>query len=174
MRTLIVLSAALCIGTAAVVGAQQLTTVGVVDIDRVYSAFFGESQQVRELERLRQQYQAEIDAQRADLEDLRNRRVDARQSGNSSLESRLTNEIVELERDITDLARRRRNQLQARQAELVSDAFVRNLQDAIEFVAESEGYTVVLRVQSDGLHWWSEEVDISDLVLERLITTSGR
>ena len=174
MRTLTVISAALYIATAAVVSAQQLTTVGIVDINRVYSAFFGESRQIRELERLRKEYQAEIDAQRADLENLRNRRVDARQSGNSTLESRLTNEIAELEREITDLARRRRNQLQARQSELLSDAFVRDLQNAIEFVAESEGYTVVLRADSDGLQWWSPEVDISDSVLARLVATLGR
>ena len=174
MRIRTVLNASLCIAAATAAGAQQLTTVGVVDINRVYSAFFGESRQIRELERLREEYQAEIDAQRADLENLRNRRVDARQSGNATLESRLDDQIAELEREIADLARRRRGQLQSRQAELLSDRFVRDLQNAIEFAAESEGYTVVLRADSDGLQWWSPEVDISDAVLARLIATAGR
>ena len=90
------------------------------------------------------------------------------------MESRLDDQIAELEREIADLARRRRGQLQSRQAELLSDRFVRDLQNAIEFAAESEGYTVVLRADSDGLQWWSPEVDISDAVLARLIATAGR
>jgi outer membrane protein len=64
--------------------------------------------------------------------------------------------------------------LEERQESLLSDDFFRQMQEAIQFVAESEGYTVVLRSDSDGLQWWSVEVDISELVVNRLIQVADR
>ena len=152
-----------------IVSAEQLTTVGVVDIDEVYNSFYRDSQGVRELERLRQEYQDEIDREVDQLEELEERRAQAQDRGTQRRVDQLTQEIEELERYLQELTRRRRQQLEERQESLLSDDFFRQMQEAIRFVAESEGFTVVLRSDSDGLQWWSSEVDISDLVVNRLI-----
>ncbi|MFP4153135.1 MAG: OmpH family outer membrane protein [Alkalispirochaeta sp.] len=149
--------------------AEQLTTVGIVDINRVYNSFYRDSQAVRDLERLRREYQREIDEQVAELETLRDRRVRAEEMGNENLVEDLDLEIMELQRFVEDLTRRRRQQLEARQDSLLSDSFLQQMQEAIQYVAESEGYTVVLRTDQPGLQWWSSEVEISDQVVQRLI-----
>ena len=136
---------------------EQLTTVAIIDITRVYNSFYRDSAQVRELENLRQQYQAEINEERARLRQVEE--LDAR--------------ILEQRQFLQDLAARRQRQLDAREENLVSDEFLAQLQDAIEYVAQSEGYTIVMRRDAAGLQWWSSEVDISDLVLERLRRTTG-
>lgn len=156
------------------VSAEQLTTVGIVDIDRVYNSFYRDSQSVRELERLRREYQSEIDGYVQDLESLRDRRFRAEQLNNTGRVEELDEEILQMQTFLEDLTRRRRAQLEAQQNQLLSDEFLQQLQEAIQFVAESEGYTVVLRTDSPGLQWWSSEVDISELVLERLIEVVER
>ena len=157
-----------------VASSEQLTTVGVVDVDQVYSSFFRDSQAVRDLERLRQQYQDEINRELSDLEDLRNRRLEAQQDGNDRRVEELDQEILEMERFLEDLTRRRRQQLETRQQNLLSDDFLRQMQEAIQFVAESEGFTIVLRADAAGLQWWAAEVDISNQVVQRLIQLSDR
>lgn len=153
---------------------EQLTTVAVIDIDRVYNSFYRDSQAVRELENLRREYQQEINGQVAELEALRDRRLLAETQGNALRVEQLDQEILSLQRFLEDLTRRRRQQLEARQNDLLSDDFLRDLQDAIQFVAESSGYTVVLRADSAGMQWWSAEVDISDQVVQRLIQVADR
>lgn len=166
--------AALMLGLATPATTEQLTTVGIVDINRVYNSFYRDSQSVRELERLRREFQAEINEQVRELESLRDRRLQAQEIGDDRRVDDLTERIEELEQFLADLTRRRRAQLESRQNELLSDSFLRDLQEAIQFVAESEGYTVVMRTDSAGLQWWSAEVDISDLVLERLLQVVDR
>jgi len=159
---------------AAALPAQQLTTVGVVDTDRVYNSFYRDSQAVRELERLRQEYQQEINGELQQLESLRDRRLLAQEQGNDRLVENLNREISQLERYLEDLTQRRRRQLEERQNSLLSDDFFTDMQSAIQFVAESLGFTVVLRADSDGLQWWSSEVDISEQVVQRLIQVADR
>jgi len=156
------------------VGAEQLTTVGVIDINRVYNSFYRDSQQVRDLERLRNEYQSEINEEIQRLDALRDQRARASAVNNESRVEDLDDEIVQLTRYLEDLTRRRRQQLDLRQQELLSDDFLQQLQDAIQYVAESSGYTVILRSDYSGLQWWAAAVDISELVLERLIQIADR
>ncbi|MDA3950822.1 MAG: OmpH family outer membrane protein [Spirochaeta sp.] len=161
-------------GAAAHVSAEQLTTVAVVDIDRVYNSFYRDSRAVRELERTREEYQEEINVQVAELETLRDRRTRAENLNNQSRVESLTEEIRQLQQFLEDLTQRRRQQLQQQQENIITDDFLAQLQEAITFVAESEGYTVVMRSDQDGLQWWSPEVDISDAVVQRLIQIVDR
>ncbi|MFP4372849.1 MAG: OmpH family outer membrane protein [Spirochaetaceae bacterium] len=155
------------------VGAEQLTTVGIIDISRIYNSFYRDSQAVRELEDLRSRYQAEIDREAEELEELNDDLERAEDSGNESRIEQLESRISRQRSYVEDLTRRRRSQLQQRQQNLVSDDFLNRLQRAIEYVAESEGYSVVIRTDQEGLQWWSSSVDISELVLERLRESEG-
>ena len=152
--------------------AQQLSSVGVVNINQVYNSFYRDSQAVRDLERLRRQYQQEIDDQVRELENLQDRRFSAQEAGNERRAEQLEDQIIELQRFLEDLTSRRRQQLAARQTQLLSDEFLQRMQNAIQYVAETEGYTVILRSDTEGMQWWSSEVDVSELVLQRLIQTS--
>ncbi len=152
---------------------EQLTTVAIIDITQVYNSFYRDSQQVRELENLRRQYQQEIESNRRELQRLEDQRVEAENRGDDVRVDELDQQILEKRQFLQDLAARRQRQLDVREENLVSDDFLDQLLDAIEFVAESEGYTVVLRRDTEGLQWWSSAVDISDLVLDRLRRTTG-
>jgi outer membrane protein len=173
MKRVTVLTIGLLVLLTAGLAAEQLTTVGIIDISKVYNSFYRDSRAVRELEELRERYQAEIDREVGELEDLKDDLAQAQDRENQTRIEQLNSEISRQRRYVEDLTRRRREQLQQRQQNLVSDDFLNRLQQAIVYVAESEGYTVVIRTDQEGLQWWSPEVDISDLVLERLRQTEG-
>lgn len=173
-RTSRAIALLLFFGIGALLHAEQLTTVAVINIDRVYNTFYRDSQAVRELERLRSQYQSEIDQQLRELEELRDQRLQARNRGNQQRVSELDRQILEMTRFVEDLSQRRREQLQLQQERLLNNDFLNQLQQAIQFVAESQGFTIVVRSDTTGLQWWAQEVDISDLVLERLWQTTDR
>lgn len=174
LPTVLIILAALGLIFPAIATSQQLATVGIVNINQVYNSFYRDSQSVRDLERLRRQYQQEINEQVNELESLRDRRLSAQEMGNERRVEQLDDQIIELQRFLEDLTRRRRQQLEARQQQLLSDDFLQRLQSAIQYVAETSGYSMVVRSDFDGLQWWSSEVDISEQVLQRLIQTSSR
>jgi outer membrane protein len=153
---------------------EQLTTVAVIDAEWVYQHYYQDSQEVRELERLTREYQGELDSYREQLLELRRRRLSAQNRGDESLVDDLNAEILELEEFYQSLGQQRQRDLQVRRRELLSDEFYVSLQDAIEAVALSEGYTIVIKSNTEGLQWWAQEVDISELVLERLRQTGIR
>ncbi len=166
LRRLLLISCLLLVAGVAV--GEQLTTVAIIDIGRVYNTFYRDSRSVRELERLRTQYQREINRHVQDLEELKEQRIRAADRGDDRRVMELDEEILQQTRFVEDLTRRRRQQLELRQQQLLSDDFLMQLQEAIQFVAESEGYTVVLSSEHDGIQWWSAAVDITEAVVERL------
>lgn len=153
---------------AGIASAEQLTTVAIIDIGLVYNTFYRDSRAVRELENLRSQYQREINRHVQELEELRERRLRAVEREDDRRVMELDEEILQQTRFVEDLTRRRRQQLELRQQQLLSDDFLLQLQEAIQFVSESEGYTVVLSSEHDGIQWWSPAVDITEPVVERL------
>lgn len=154
-------------------GAEQLTTVAVIDVNKVYTTFYRDSQPVRELERLKQRYQEEIDEQMAQLEDLREQRVQARNNNDQERAEELSDQIYQKQQFIEDLTERRQRQLEQRRNQLISNDFLQRMQNAIQYVAENEGYSVVLSTELDSLQWWSPTVDITESVLQRLRQTAG-
>jgi outer membrane protein len=158
---------------SALLFAEQLTTVGVVDISTVYNSFFQDSLAVRELEELKESIQQELDGHVAILRRLQEQKLEAESAGREDEALRLDQEIYEKTQYIQDFQRIKQRQLYDRQQRLLnSDSFLAQLQSAIAFVAEANGFTIVVSANDDKLLWWSQEVDITDLVLERLRATS--
>lgn len=159
----------LTIVISSAIAAEEITTVGVVDISAVYNAFFQDSRAVRELEELKESIQQELDGHVAVLRQLQERQLEAESAGRNDEALRLDEQIYEQTQYIQDFQRIKQRQLYDRQQRLLnSDSFLNQLQSAISFVAEANGFTVVVSANDDQLLWWSQEVDITDLVLNRL------
>ena len=148
---------------------EQLTTVGIVDISRIHATFFSTLTNIRRLENLRQQYQDEIDVQLNQLAQLQQQYEQAQAVGDNERSQQLNAQIMQFSADIRLLSESRQKDLQAQQQGLTNEEFLLRLQQAIVYIAESQGFTVILRTDHDGLQWWSSVVDITDQVLERLI-----
>ncbi len=158
--------------------AQQVTAVAICNWTQVLTTSYKESKAVRELEDMRQSVLKESQAISRDIADLENQKIDADQAGNKDLSLQLEKKIADRKAYLDDY-RRIKNDAYRRQAEKVlsSVQFIKEIRDAIHFVAEAEGFAIVMR--SDGAYADLfldniPEVDITQKVIARIYSLAGK
>jgi outer membrane protein len=165
---LILLFFTLCIS----LNAEQITTVGVVNVSTVFNSYYQDSNAVRELEELKVSIQQQIDDFLAELRSLEEQKREAELAGDEAQALRIDDEVFEKTQYIQDFTTIKQRQLyDMEQRLLTSDSFLADLRQAIVKVAEANGFTIVVTANDNQLIWHSQEVDITNLVLEQLRTT---
>jgi outer membrane protein len=163
---------------SAVIGlsAQQLTRFAVVDLPKIYTAFFKDSKAVRDFEERSARVQADIDKMNAEIQALQKNRLDAAAAGDQQKVLALDNEIYKKTEYLKEYYRIKTAELEDQRKKLTqSDTFLKQVYDEIRIVAESDGYSMVLNLkESSGILWYSPTVDITDKVLNNLLTKAGR
>jgi len=167
----IVVAVLLVFGISAVVSAQQLTRFAVVDLTRVYSVFFLESGPVRQLEQDSAAIQAEINRMTQEIQGINSQRVGALAAGDQILALRLENDIRARTEFLREFHAVRTAELEARRRALAhSDEFLGQIYSEIRFVAEREGFTMVLNLNDNpSILWHSTTVDITDSLIDSLL-----
>jgi outer membrane protein len=164
----------LVIGTAA--GAQQLTRFAVVDLPRVYTSFFRDSRAVREYEERSARVQAEVDRMNQEIQNLRSSYVDAEAQGDRERALRLESEMYRKSEFLREYYQAKTAELEDQRRRLAqSNSFLQQVMDEIRFIAESEGYSMVLNLKENtGIIWYSPTVDITEKVIQNLRSKAGR
>jgi len=152
---------------------QQLTRFAVIDLPKVYAAFFRESRPVRELEERSASVQSEIDKMTREIQELRSRRIDLVNRGDQTGALRLENEIYSKQEFLKEYYTVKTAELEDQRRKLAqSDSFLEQVHGEIRSIAESEGYTMVLPIK-DAI-WYSPTVDITDKVIQNLVNRTRR
>jgi outer membrane protein len=158
--------------------AQQVTAVAICNWTQVLTTSYKESKAVRELEDLRQSILKESQSIAREVADLENQKLDADRSANKDLSLQLEKKLADRKAYLDDY-RRIKNDTYKRQAEKVlsSVQFIKEIRDAIHYVAEAEGFSLVLR--SDGAYADLfldniPEVDITQRVINRIYSLAGK
>jgi outer membrane protein len=156
--------------------AQQLTRFAVVDLPKIYTAFFKDSQAVRDFEQRSARVQADIDKMSAEIQALQKSRLDAASAGDQQKVLSLDSEIYKKTEYLKEYYRIKTAELEDQKKKLTqSDTFLKQVYDEIRIVAESDGYSMVLNLkESSGILWYSPTVDITDKVINNLLTKAGR
>ncbi|MCL2763081.1 MAG: OmpH family outer membrane protein [Treponema sp.] len=156
--------------------AQQLTRFAVVDLPKVYTAFFRDSRAVREFEERSARVQTEIEKMTREIQELQSRRADAVLEGDQSVALRLENEIYRKSEFLREYFTTKTAELEDQKKRLSqSSAFLEQVYGEIRFIAESEGYSMVLNLkESTGILWYSPTVDITDKLIQNLLDKSRR
>jgi len=156
--------------------AQQLTRFAVVDLPQVYVAFFRESRAVREFEERSARVQAEIDRMTTDIQNLRVNLVNAQAQGNHEQTLRIESEINRRSDFLREYHRTQTAALETQRNRLTqAGTFLDQVYDEIRFIAESEGYSMVLNLRENtGILWYSQTVDITDRLIRNLLEKAGR
>jgi outer membrane protein len=157
-------------------GAQQLTRFAVVDLPKVYVAFFRDSRAVREFEERSARVQTEIDRMNAEIQSLKNNQINAEMRGEQEQVLRLENEIYRKSEFLKEYFKLKTAELEDQKKKLTqSGAFLEQVYDEIRFIAESEGYSMVLNLKENtGILWYSPTVDITDKLIQNLLAKAGR
>ena len=152
---------------------QQLTRIAVVDLPKVYSAFFRESRIVRDFEERSAAIQSEIDKMTREIQELRSKRIELVKQGDQAGALRLENEIYRKQEFLREYYTFKTAELEEQRRRLAqSDSFLEQVHSEIRSIAESEGYSMVVNLK-DAI-WYSPTVDITDKVIQNLANKSRR
>jgi len=166
----------ICLGIGLKIEAQQLTRFAVVDLPKVYVAFFRESRAVRDFEERSARVQSEIDRMTNEIQNLRISQVNAQAQGNQEQVLRLEADINRRSDFLKEYYKTKTAELETLKNRLArSGSFQEQVYDELRFIAESEGYSMVLNLKENtGILWYSPTVDITDKLINNLRDKSGR
>ncbi|MDR0290243.1 MAG: OmpH family outer membrane protein [Treponema sp.] len=171
----IILLMVLISGCGVSVFSQQLTRFAVVDLPKVYAAFFRESRAVREFEERSTRVQAEIDKMNSEIRELRSRHADIVLQGDQTQALRLETEINRKSEFLREYYTVKTAELEAQRRQLSqSGSFLEQVYGEIRSIAESEGCSMVLNKDNPSIIWYSATVDITDKVIQNLLERSRR
>lgn len=168
MKKIALAFGALLLGTTCF--AQQITKFGVVDTSKVYNAYFRNSAPVRNYEKKRSEFQAEINKQTEELQRLQSKKVDYEKSGNDAQAQKIQAEITKKTDFLTEYTNAKNVELNSMQKSLeTSDAFYQKLYNTLAKIAEGGGYSMILSLQQENaILWYSSSVDITEQVISEL------
>lgn len=171
MKKVFLFALFICFGFGISLQAQMLTRFAVVDLPRVYLAFFSESRDVRNFEAQSARVQSEIDRMTAEIQNLRVQQVTAQSQGNTEQAFRFETEITRRTDFLREYHRTMTAQLENMRNNLTQGGgFLEQVYDEIRFIAESEGFSMVLNMTDNtSILWYSPTVDITDRLIQNLM-----
>jgi Skp family chaperone for outer membrane proteins len=157
--------------------AQQVTAVAICDWTQVLATSYKESKAVRELDDFRTAFQKELLSLSNELSDLENEKLDSDKAGNKELSLQLEKTIAGKKSYIEDFRRIRNETYKSRAAKVFTGPIVTEIQNAILFVAERDGFALVLRSDGPGaglIVHYIPEIDITERVIKRIYEIAGK
>jgi len=150
----------------------------VLDIEKVYSVYFRESRAVKELQEKKAEVLREIARIDEEVLALEGQKLQAESDRNGELALKLDTEIFKKKQYRDDYRRIKMDQLRKMSERIaLSDAFLDELVAAIQFVAESEGFSVILNKSGQFEQFflfYTKEVDVTEKVIQELVRRSGQ
>ncbi|MDR1058734.1 MAG: OmpH family outer membrane protein, partial [Treponema sp.] len=137
---------------------------------------FRDSRAVREFEEKSTRVQNDIDRMTAEIQELKSRQISAEFQGDQEQALRLESEINRKTDYLREYYRLKTAELEREKNKLTqSGAFLEQVYDEIRFIAESEGYSMVLNLKENtGILWYSPTVDITDKLIQNLLEKAKR
>ena len=150
--------------------AQQITKFGVVDTAKVYNAYFRNSAPVRNYEKKKAEFQAEINKRTEEIRVLQGKKVEYEKSGNDAMALKTQSEITKKTDFLTEYTNAKNVELESMQKSLQSsDSFYKKLYETLAKIAEGGGYSMILSLQqANAILWYSNSVDVTEQVIAEL------
>ncbi|MBE6361891.1 MAG: OmpH family outer membrane protein [Treponema bryantii] len=150
--------------------AQQITKFGVVDTAKVYNAYFRNSAPIRNFEKKKAEFQAEINKRTDELRTLQQKKLEYENEGKEAQALKVESEITKKKEYLTEYTNAKNVELETLQRSLqTSDEFYKKLYNTLSRIAESGGYSMILSLQdSNSILWYSSSVDITSQVISEL------
>ena len=155
--------------------AEQLSKIGIVNFSRIVEDYFAESSAWREIDSMREKYNDGKDEIIDEINDLKMEKLQAENDNNEIKILRLEDEIYTKQEYLKEFHSIWQNRINDKiQGVYQSSTFTAEILDAISYVAESEGFSMIMRTQDPNILWYNHEIDVTDLVLDRLRWQAAR
>jgi len=150
-------------------GAAKLTMVGVVDLTKIVSDYFQESSAWREIDQMIEKTEQTIEEQREAINQLEQQKLEAQEQSNDKKVLQLEEEIRNKQEYLKEYNRIMNERIETKKNNLLTSSdFSKEILRAVEYVAEHEGFSIVLRKKDPNILYYNYEVEITDKVLEYL------
>lgn len=153
---------------------QDIPKIGLVDSSKIISNYFQDSKAMRDLIDLKETIIAVSQEIKDDIFELKRKKVDAENTNDRGETLRLENLITEKERFLKEYIQIKNTEYKNRQMLAVDDTFLGEIAEAIEYIAISEGFTIILEKQNPIFLYFAMDVDVTDKVLAYLLEKAGR
>ncbi len=155
---------------SAEISAEKLTMIGVVDLTKIVSNYFKESAAWREIDELTQKVEETTNAKLEEIKMLQSKKINAQNRGDDTLALQLDNEIEKNKQYLQEYHKIMSDRISSKKENLLtSSGFSKEIIDAISFIAEDQGFSIVLRKKDPNILYYNYEVDITDRVIDRLM-----
>lgn len=155
---------------SAEISAGKLTMIGVVDLTKIVSNYFKESAAWREIDELTQKVEETTNAKLEEIKMLQSKKINAQNRGDDTLALQLDNEIEKNKQYLQEYHKIMSDRISSKKENLLtSSGFSKEIIDAISFIAEDQGFSIVLRKKDPNILYYNYEVDITDRVIDRLM-----
>ena len=149
--------------------AEKITKVGIVDLNRIMQNYYFETSQLQEIEKLKVQVEDQEKKMIEEIDQLKEKLVTAKADENETEMSRLNQLISMREDNLKEYHSVQMNRINSKLANLQNaQNLSASILRAIEFVAEENGFSLILNAQDPRIIWHNNEVDITQDVLNQL------
>ena len=152
---------------------QDIPKIGLVDSSKLISTFFQDSKVMRDLIGLKNTIISESNEIKDEILELKRKKIEAERQQQPEEALRLENLLNEKERFLKEYLQVKNLEYKKRQEAALEDTLLMEITEAIEHVAVSEGYSVILEKQNQIFLYYAIDIDITDKVLEYLIEKAG-
>jgi outer membrane protein len=150
--------------------AEKLTMIGVVDLTKIVSDYFKESTAWREIDELTNKVDVTTNEKMDEIRDLQVQKIEAENNNNDNLVLRLDDDILKKQQYLQEYHKIMSDRIASKKENLLtSSGFSNEIIETIQFIAENEGFSIVLRKKDPNILYYNYEVDITEKVIERLI-----
>ncbi|MDA3850960.1 MAG: OmpH family outer membrane protein [Spirochaetaceae bacterium] len=156
----------------AFIWSDQIIKVAVVDYNQILSIYYRESQYVRQITEFEDDIKQEISDMDQEIKDLQSQLLDARRNGDEHLVLDLEDKVESKKDLLVDFIQVKRSQLEEMKNRMESElSVVDEIIDAMKYVAENNGYSMVFRKDDPSILWYSFDVDITQEVINYLMSS---
>lgn len=157
------------------VTAEQLSKIGIVNFSRIVEDYFAESSAWREIDTMREKYNEGKEQILDEINDLKMEKLEAENAGDDMKVLRIDDQIYSKQEYLKEFHSIWQNRINNKvQGVYQSSTFTAEILDAINYIAENEGYSLIMRTQDPNILWYNHEIDVTDAVLNRLRWQAAR
>lgn len=151
-------------------GANDLTKIGVVDINEVYTRFIKESADARKFDVFKRSIEEEISKRKIEIDQIDKKLIEARDDDNEDLVAELESDLQIRKINLQEYSRYKNKELNARiSSDATKEDFSRSLQDAIREVGLQNGYSIIMQSKDPNIIWYHKDIDVTELVIQNLM-----
>ncbi|MBR4159017.1 MAG: OmpH family outer membrane protein, partial [Spirochaetia bacterium] len=149
---------------------QQIPKIGIIDYTRIVQKMMPNMDQLQDIKNIKQAIEDETSSIETEIAALEKEKDDiASRSHYSDATDEIDEQINSLKYYLQQFVEEKNKELEEKKA-LVPDTaeIISKIVNQIQYVAESEGYSVIFDSKDKNIIWWTHSVDITDKVMRKL------